>query len=134
MAIQINNFVHRQLHTFVHCQLLHTNSILQNGKDHGWLINLLLSPPGTSLWSLLDKGFLLTLHNGMNYPTMSNFCKECTQYPNSAPNGNITSVSRPLSDCQQGPRRRLALFPGLHAQLLSLAVRKAGEGLDGLIT
>jgi len=29
---------------------------------------------------------------------------------------------------------RLASFPGLHAQLLSLAVRKAGEGLDGLIT
>jgi len=28
----------------------------------------------------------------------------------------------------------LALFPGLRAQLLSLAVRKAGEGLDGLIT
>jgi len=28
----------------------------------------------------------------------------------------------------------LASFPGLHAQLLSLAVRKAGEGLDGLIT
>ena len=27
----------------------------------------------------------------------------------------------------------LASFPGLHAQLLSLAVRKAGEGLDGLI-
>jgi len=25
-------------------------------------------------------------------------------------------------------------FPGLHAQLLSLAVRKAGEGLDGFIT
>ena len=29
---------------------------------------------------------------------------------------------------------KLASFPGLHAQLLSLAVRKAGEGLDGLIT
>ena len=29
---------------------------------------------------------------------------------------------------------RLASFPGLHAQLLSLAVRKAGEGLDGFIT
>ena len=28
----------------------------------------------------------------------------------------------------------LASFPGLHAQLLSLAVRKAGEGLDGFIT
>ena len=28
----------------------------------------------------------------------------------------------------------VASFPGLHAQLLSLAVRKAGEGLDGLIT
>jgi len=28
----------------------------------------------------------------------------------------------------------LALFPGLHAQLLSLAVRKQGEGLDGFIT
>jgi len=28
----------------------------------------------------------------------------------------------------------LASFPGLHAQLLSLAVRKTGEGLDGLIT
>ena len=28
----------------------------------------------------------------------------------------------------------VALFPGLHAQLLLLAVRKAGEGLDGLIT
>ena len=28
----------------------------------------------------------------------------------------------------------LALFPGLHAQLLSLAVQKAGEGLDELIT
>jgi len=28
----------------------------------------------------------------------------------------------------------IALFPGLHAQLLSLAVRKAGEGLDGFIT
>jgi len=28
----------------------------------------------------------------------------------------------------------LASFPGLHAQLLLLAVRKAGEGLDGLIT
>ena len=29
---------------------------------------------------------------------------------------------------------RLASFPGLHAQLLSLAVRKAGEGLDRFIT
>ena len=29
---------------------------------------------------------------------------------------------------------KLASFPGLHAQLLSLAVRKAGEGLDGFIT
>jgi len=29
---------------------------------------------------------------------------------------------------------QLALFPGLHTQLLSLAVRKAGEGLDGFIT
>ena len=29
---------------------------------------------------------------------------------------------------------KLALFPGLHAQVLSLAVRKAGEGLDGFIT
>jgi len=28
----------------------------------------------------------------------------------------------------------LASFPGLHAQLLSLAVRKAGEDLDGFIT
>ena len=28
----------------------------------------------------------------------------------------------------------LALFPGLHTQLLPLAVRKAGEGLDGFIT
>ena len=28
----------------------------------------------------------------------------------------------------------LALFPGLHAQLLSLVVRKAGEDLDGFIT
>jgi len=28
----------------------------------------------------------------------------------------------------------VASFPGLHAQLLLLAVRKAGEGLDGLIT
>jgi len=28
----------------------------------------------------------------------------------------------------------LALFPGLHAQLLSLAVQKAGEGLDRFIT
>ena len=28
----------------------------------------------------------------------------------------------------------IASFPGLHAQLLSLAVRKAGEGLDGFIT
>ena len=28
----------------------------------------------------------------------------------------------------------LASFPGLHTQLLSLAVRKVGEGLDGLIT
>ena len=28
----------------------------------------------------------------------------------------------------------VASFPGLHAQLLSLAVRKTGEGLDGLIT
>jgi len=28
----------------------------------------------------------------------------------------------------------LASFPGLHTQLLSLAVRKAGEGLDGFIT
>ena len=28
----------------------------------------------------------------------------------------------------------LASFPGLYAQLLSLAVRKAGEGLDGFIT
>jgi len=27
----------------------------------------------------------------------------------------------------------LASFPGLHAQLLLLAVRKAGEGLDGFI-
>jgi len=29
--------------------------------------------------------------------------------------------------------RDIASFPGLHDQLLSLAVRKAGEGLDGLI-
>jgi len=29
---------------------------------------------------------------------------------------------------------QLALFPGLHTQLLSLTVRKAGEGLDGFIT
>jgi len=28
---------------------------------------------------------------------------------------------------------KVASFPGLHAQLLSLAVRKVGEGLDGLI-
>jgi len=28
----------------------------------------------------------------------------------------------------------IASFPGLHAQLLSHAVRKAGEGLDGFIT
>ena len=28
----------------------------------------------------------------------------------------------------------IASFPGLYAQLLSLAVRKAGEGLDGFIT
>ena len=28
----------------------------------------------------------------------------------------------------------VASFPGLHAQLLSLAVRKAGKGLDGFIT
>jgi len=28
----------------------------------------------------------------------------------------------------------IASFPGLHAQLLSLAIRKAGEGLDGIIT
>ena len=32
------------------------------------------------------------------------------------------------------PSPDLASFPGLHTQLLSLAVRKAGEGLDGLIT
>jgi len=25
------------------------------------------------------------------------------------------------------------LFPGLHAQLLSLAIQKVGEGLDGFI-
>ena len=35
-----------------------------------------------------------------------------------------------LQVCQQG---LLASFPGLHAQLLPLAVRKAGEGLDGFI-
>jgi len=29
---------------------------------------------------------------------------------------------------------QLASFPGLHAQLLLLAVQKAGEGLDGFIT
>jgi len=28
----------------------------------------------------------------------------------------------------------VALFPGFHAQLLLLAVRKVGEGLDGFIT
>jgi len=28
----------------------------------------------------------------------------------------------------------IALFPGLNAQLLLLAVRKVGEGLDGFIT
>jgi len=28
----------------------------------------------------------------------------------------------------------LASFPGLHAQLLSLAVQKVGEGLEGFIT
>jgi len=32
------------------------------------------------------------------------------------------------------PRVGLASFPGLHTQLLSLAVRKAREGLDGFIT
>ena len=35
-------------------------------------------------------------------------------------------------NCRIG--HNLASFPGLHAQLLSLAVRKAGEGLDGFIT
>jgi len=33
-----------------------------------------------------------------------------------------------------GCNLQLASFPGLHAQLLSLAVRKAGEGLDRFIT
>ena len=36
------------------------------------------------------------------------------------------------SACKQTPY--IASFPGLHAQLLSLAVWKAGEGLDGFIT
>jgi len=35
---------------------------------------------------------------------------------------------------QQLHMQGLASFPGLHAQLVSLAVRKAGEGLDGFIT
>ena len=33
-----------------------------------------------------------------------------------------------------GCNLQLASFSGLHAQLLSLAIRKAGEGLDGFIT
>ena len=36
--------------------------------------------------------------------------------------------------CEGCVEGKVASFPGLHAQLLSLAVRKAGEGLDGLIT
>jgi len=39
-----------------------------------------------------------------------------------------------ISKPQPAGPQDLASFPGLHAQLLSLAVRKAGEGLDGLIT
>jgi len=35
---------------------------------------------------------------------------------------------------QQDSSITLASFPGLHTQLLSLAVGKAGEGLDGFIT
>jgi len=39
-----------------------------------------------------------------------------------------------LMSIEEVVARAVASFPGLHAQLLSLAVRKAGEGLDGLIT
>jgi len=56
----------------------------------------------------------------------------CTDEPSSALTlPAYTELSLyPLLFC--GPY--LASFPGLHAQLLLLAVRKAGEGLDGFIT
>ena len=49
---------------------------------------------------------------------------------------NDVSWITPLNYTVYGTVSRyvVASFPGLHAQLLSLAVRKAGEGLDGLIT
>jgi len=43
-----------------------------------------------------------------------------------------TQHRKEASECMK--HHTLASFPGLHAQLLSLAVRKAGEGLDGFIT
>jgi len=45
---------------------------------------------------------------------------------------NVAQVHRVSSMLQT--HTHIASFPGLHAQLLSLAVRKAGEGLDGFIT
>ena len=50
--------------------------------------------------------------------------------------GSVISWMTPpgqFSMLQCGHRVHLASFPGLHAQLLLLAIRKAGEGLDGLI-
>ena len=44
----------------------------------------------------------------------------------------LTTVIRLVRSA--GSRAQIASFPGLHAQLLSLAVQKAGEDLDGLIT
>jgi len=51
------------------------------------------------------------------------FCAELVSYPDPTHKGRVGLGS----GYTQG---RVASFPGLHAQLLSLAVRKVGEGLD----
>ena len=43
-------------------------------------------------------------------------------------------LCKPVSSIWYQYQPILASFPGLHAQLLSLAVQKVGEGLDGFIT
>ena len=56
--------------------------------------------------------------------------KRMRQYCNVTSNYDRAAYTSDASKCPSV----IASFPGLYTQLLSLAVRKVGEGLDGLIT